>query len=213
MDPTPAGPAEALVARAAPESPHFPGFRRRPDPGDGPRRPGPGRLLAYNPDTGPLAGPVPGAAPAAAIAPGGPEEAGARRGRRQSGLHPGYPQRRQGAPLAGLPHPVLDLETAILAGVAASEGLPFLGLRAITDGRGGGDSRLSPSPGPAATWAPGRPSMAGGRPPPDTDPVQALAPQRAGRGPAGAGPDDPAAFTCGRRAGASEPASSRRVGR
>jgi len=35
-----------------------------------------------------------------------------------------------------LTHPVLDLESAIVAGVAASEGLPFLGLRAITDGAG-----------------------------------------------------------------------------
>jgi adenosylhomocysteine nucleosidase len=42
----------------------------------------------------------------------------------------------QGARLLALPHPVLDLESAILAGVAGSEGLPFLGLRAVTDGAG-----------------------------------------------------------------------------
>jgi len=41
-----------------------------------------------------------------------------------------------GAPVLSLTHPVLDLESAIVAGVAASEGLPFLGLRAITDGAG-----------------------------------------------------------------------------
>ncbi len=41
-----------------------------------------------------------------------------------------------GAAFSTLERPVLDLETAILAGVAASEGLPFLGLRAITDGAG-----------------------------------------------------------------------------
>jgi adenosylhomocysteine nucleosidase len=43
---------------------------------------------------------------------------------------------RHGAPLLTLEHPVLDLESGILAGVAASEGLPFLGLRAITDSAG-----------------------------------------------------------------------------
>ena len=43
---------------------------------------------------------------------------------------------RQGTPLLTLPHPVMDLESAILAGVAASEGLPFLGLRAVTDSAG-----------------------------------------------------------------------------
>jgi adenosylhomocysteine nucleosidase len=42
----------------------------------------------------------------------------------------------QGGRLLALPHPVLDLESAILAGVAGSEGLPFLGLRAVTDGAG-----------------------------------------------------------------------------
>jgi adenosylhomocysteine nucleosidase len=40
---------------------------------------------------------------------------------------------RQGAPLAGLSQPVLDLETAALAELAAARGLAFLGLRAITD--------------------------------------------------------------------------------
>lgn len=35
---------------------------------------------------------------------------------------------------AGLTGPVLDLETAAVAGVARAEGLAFLGLRAITDG-------------------------------------------------------------------------------
>jgi adenosylhomocysteine nucleosidase len=42
----------------------------------------------------------------------------------------------QGAPLAGLPRPVLDLETAALAELAASQDLAFLSLRAITDGAG-----------------------------------------------------------------------------
>jgi adenosylhomocysteine nucleosidase len=40
---------------------------------------------------------------------------------------------RQRDSLAGLPQPVLDLETAALAAVAAAQGLPFLSLRAITD--------------------------------------------------------------------------------
>ncbi len=40
---------------------------------------------------------------------------------------------RQGGPLAGLPQPVLDLETVALAEMAATRGLAFLGLRAITD--------------------------------------------------------------------------------
>jgi len=40
---------------------------------------------------------------------------------------------RQGAGLAGPPFVVLDLESAAVAQVAWAEGLPFLGLRAITD--------------------------------------------------------------------------------
>jgi adenosylhomocysteine nucleosidase len=40
----------------------------------------------------------------------------------------------QGEPLAGLPRPVLDLETGVLAELAASLDLAFLSLRAITDG-------------------------------------------------------------------------------
>ena len=40
---------------------------------------------------------------------------------------------RQGEPLAGLPRPVLDLETAALAEMAAAQDLAFLSLRAITD--------------------------------------------------------------------------------
>jgi adenosylhomocysteine nucleosidase len=43
---------------------------------------------------------------------------------------------RQGDSLAGLPQPVLDLETAALAAVAAAHGLAFLSLRAITDAAG-----------------------------------------------------------------------------
>ncbi len=40
---------------------------------------------------------------------------------------------RQGGGLRGLPRPVLDLETAAAAELARAEGLPFLGLRAVTD--------------------------------------------------------------------------------
>jgi adenosylhomocysteine nucleosidase len=40
---------------------------------------------------------------------------------------------RQTGGLGALPAPVLDLETAALAELAAAAGLPFLGLRAITD--------------------------------------------------------------------------------
>ena len=43
---------------------------------------------------------------------------------------------RQGEPLAGLPQPVLDLETGVLAELAAARGLAFLSLRAITDTAG-----------------------------------------------------------------------------
>ncbi len=39
----------------------------------------------------------------------------------------------QSASLSGLPHPVLDLETGVLAELAATHGLAFLSLRAITD--------------------------------------------------------------------------------
>jgi nucleoside phosphorylase len=42
----------------------------------------------------------------------------------------------QGEPLAGLPQPVLDLETAALVELAASQHLAFLSLRAITDAAG-----------------------------------------------------------------------------
>jgi len=40
---------------------------------------------------------------------------------------------RQGEPLTGLPQPVLDLETGVLAEMAAAQNLAFLSLRAITD--------------------------------------------------------------------------------
>jgi adenosylhomocysteine nucleosidase len=40
---------------------------------------------------------------------------------------------RHGPALSALPRPVLDLETAILAELAAAQALPFLSLRAITD--------------------------------------------------------------------------------
>ncbi len=43
---------------------------------------------------------------------------------------------RQGGPLAGLPRPVLDLETGALAEMAAAQDLAFLSLRAITDAAG-----------------------------------------------------------------------------
>ncbi len=41
---------------------------------------------------------------------------------------------RQGRPLSWLPHAAADLESSVLAGLAAAQGLPWLGLRAITDG-------------------------------------------------------------------------------
>ena len=44
------------------------------------------------------------------------------------------PKRGLGEAVVGLNRPVLDLETAAVAAVAQAEGLPFLGLRAITDG-------------------------------------------------------------------------------
>ncbi len=51
---------------------------------------------------------------------------------------------REGEPLAGLPRPVLDLETGVLAELAAARGLAFLSLRAITDTRWRGDPGISP---------------------------------------------------------------------
>jgi len=68
---------------------------------------------------------------------------------------------RQGGPLAGLPRPVLDLETGALAGLAAAQGLAFLSLRAITDGPGeeipeflhtAGDPGASLGAGAALRW-------------------------------------------------------------
>ncbi len=43
---------------------------------------------------------------------------------------------RQGQPLSRLPHAAVDLENSLLARLAAAQGLPWLGLRAITDGPG-----------------------------------------------------------------------------
>jgi hypothetical protein len=40
------------------------------------------------------------------------------------------------APVHHLPHPVLDLETADVAAVAQAHRLPFLAVRAVTDGAG-----------------------------------------------------------------------------
>jgi adenosylhomocysteine nucleosidase len=45
-------------------------------------------------------------------------------------------KQRQGEPLRDLAQPVLDLETAAVAAVAAAAGLPFLALRVITDTAG-----------------------------------------------------------------------------
>jgi adenosylhomocysteine nucleosidase len=45
-------------------------------------------------------------------------------------------KRDQGEPLTALPQPVLDLETGVLAELAAAHKLPFLSLRAITDTAG-----------------------------------------------------------------------------
>ncbi len=42
----------------------------------------------------------------------------------------------QGGPLQGLVHPVLDLETSVLADYARERGLPFLAVRAVTDAAG-----------------------------------------------------------------------------
>ena len=68
---------------------------------------------------------------------------------------------RQGGPLAGLPQPVLDLETFALAEMAATRGLAFLGLRAITDTaaeeipeflHGAGDQGAAVGAGAALRW-------------------------------------------------------------
>lgn len=76
---------------------------------------------------------------------------------------------REGEPLRRLPHPVVDLETAALAQVAGTQGLPFLGLRAVTDGAreeipdflagvGGG---MSIGPGAALRWVVSHPPRLG----------------------------------------------------
>jgi adenosylhomocysteine nucleosidase len=71
---------------------------------------------------------------------------------------------RQGGPLAGLDQPVLDLETAALAEVAAARGLRFLSLRAITDLAGeeipgfllgAGDRETTVGPGAVLRWLAG----------------------------------------------------------
>ncbi len=65
---------------------------------------------------------------------------------------------RQGEPLRGLAQPVLDLETAAVAAVAAAQGLSFLALRVITDAAGEEIPDFlrqgwEPGPGPALTTA------------------------------------------------------------
>jgi hypothetical protein len=73
-------------------------------------------------------------------------------------------KRDQGKPLAGLPQPVLDLETGILAKIAAAQALPFLSLRAITDTaaeeipaflRDTGDQEVTVGVGAALMWLAG----------------------------------------------------------
>ena len=70
----------------------------------------------------------------------------------------------QSAPLSGLPHPVLDLETGVLAELAAAHGLTFLSLRAITDVAGeeipefiraAGDQDVTVGVGAALKWLTG----------------------------------------------------------
>jgi adenosylhomocysteine nucleosidase len=71
-----------------------------------------------------------------------------------------------GAALRRLEHPLLDLETSVLAGVAAVEGLPFVSLRAVTDAAGeeipdflGGAGNAATAVGPreALRWLAGDP--------------------------------------------------------
>ncbi|MFA5110252.1 MAG: hypothetical protein WC443_02485 [Desulfobaccales bacterium] len=71
---------------------------------------------------------------------------------------------REGLPLAGLPRPVLDLETSILAEVAAAFDCLFLSLRAITDTgeeeipgflQAVGDRQASAGVGAALRWLAG----------------------------------------------------------
>ena len=86
---------------------------------------------------------------------------------------------RQGEPLAGLPRPVLDLETGALAEMAAAQGLAFLSLRAITDAAGRRDSGISPycrgPGGDRGGW--GGPQVAGGRLQAASGPPPPLAPE------------------------------------
>ena len=90
----------------------------------------------YNPDTGELkAGPQPASPRPLPLLCGALQQAGltAVIGSLVTTsriIHKG----RQGGPLAGLPRPVLDLETVALAEMAAAQNLAFLSLRAITDG-------------------------------------------------------------------------------
>jgi nucleoside phosphorylase len=59
-------------------------------------------------------------------------------------------KRRQGGPISHLACPVLDLESAAAAALADKGGVPFLGLRVITDAAG------EEIPDFLAAWAPGR---------------------------------------------------------
>lgn len=68
---------------------------------------------------------------------------------------------RQSELLRHLPHPVLDMETSVLARAAAAAGVPFLALRVITDTgeeeipdflREGWEPGYGPGPGKALGW-------------------------------------------------------------
>ena len=106
-----------------------------------------------------------------------------------------------GGSLAGLPRPVLDLETVALAEMAAAQGLAFLSLRAITDavaeeipgflhaaGDQGGERGGS-----------GRPRVAGGGLQAPGGPPSPLAPEPPRRPGVGQGLDGPVALIAGCR--------------
>ena len=92
----------------------------------------------YEPETGKLQGLAAPAAPVAlAEVLARLNEAGRPAFRGSMVTTPGIIHKfSQGGPLLGLVHPVLDLETSVLADYARDRGLPFLAVRAVTDAAG-----------------------------------------------------------------------------
>ena len=145
----PGRPAEAAVRLVAQFRPHFlvPSFWRGGEPGAA--GPGLAGLISSISHPGSRLDPAPGNPEALAGTARSAIRRRAYRFFRELHHYPvHYSQGLQAGPLRSLTYPVLDLESAAVAGVARAEGLRCLGLRAITDTAAEEDPRfLAPTEG------------------------------------------------------------------